>query len=83
MSPKNDLGWYADMRVARDHWAVMLANIACTLTFGAHDATILARGIIALVALPVLLLIQAPAFFGKETHRAALPTEAGLPQSPA
>jgi hypothetical protein len=46
-------------------WAVLLANIAYTLTFGAHDPTIFTRSLIALIALPVLLLIHAPAFFNK------------------
>lgn len=64
-------------------WAVLLANITYSLTFGAHDAAILARSLIGLIALPVLLLIQAPAFFGKGTRVAALPTEAGMPQRPA
>ena len=46
-------------------WAVMLANIAYTLTFGAHDPTIFTNSLIGLIALPVLLLVQIPAFFGK------------------
>ena len=46
-------------------WAVMLANVTYSLTFGRHDATILARSLVADIALPVLLLIQAPAIFGK------------------
>lgn len=64
-------------------WAVMLANITYSLTFGAHDATIFARSLIALIALPVLLLIQAPLFFGKRARMAALPNEASLPQRSA
>ncbi len=46
-------------------WAVMLANIAYTLTFGAHDQTIFTRSLIALIALPILLLVQIPTFFGR------------------
>lgn len=49
-------------------WAVMLANIAYSLTFGAHDSTIFARSLIALIGLPVLLLASAPAFFGKHAR---------------
>lgn len=44
-------------------WAVMLANITYTLTFGSHDTTILARSLIGLIGIPILLLVQAPAFF--------------------
>lgn len=51
-------------------WAVMLANIAYTLTFGAHDPTIFTRSLIALIALPVLLLIHVPAFFGRSAPAA-------------
>jgi hypothetical protein len=46
-------------------WVVMLANITYSRTFGAHDSTILTRSLIADIALPVLLLVQIPAFFGK------------------
>ncbi|MFI5274634.1 MAG: hypothetical protein ACHQ4H_16500 [Ktedonobacterales bacterium] len=49
-------------------WAVMLANLTYTLTFGAHDSTIFARSLVADIALPVLLLIQAPYFFGRRAH---------------
>ncbi len=44
-------------------WVPMLANVTYSLTFGRHDATLLARSLIADIALPVLLLIQIPAFF--------------------
>ncbi|HEX6796662.1 MAG TPA: hypothetical protein VF116_02980 [Ktedonobacterales bacterium] len=46
-------------------WIPMIANIAYTLTFGAHDPAILRTSLIADIALPVLLLVQAPAFFGR------------------
>lgn len=45
-------------------WPVMLANLAYTLTFGGHDPTILKQSLVADVALPLLLLIQIPSFFG-------------------
>jgi len=51
-------------------WAVMLANITYSLTFGRHDSAILARSLIADIALPVLLLIQAPVFFGRGMREA-------------
>ena len=47
-------------------WAVMLANLAYSLTFGRHDSTILARSLIADIALPVLLLVHIPVFFGRQ-----------------
>ena len=46
-------------------WAVMLANVTYSLTFGAHDRTILTRSLIADIGLPLLLLLQIPAVFGK------------------
>lgn len=49
-------------------WAVMLANITYTLTFGAHDSTIFARSLIGLIGIPILLLVQAPAFFSQAAH---------------
>jgi hypothetical protein len=52
-------------------WAVLLANVTYALTFGAHDAAILRQSLIGIIALPVLLLIQVPAFFGKRAHLAA------------
>jgi hypothetical protein len=44
-------------------WAVMLANLTYSLTFGRHDATILYRSLVADLLLPVLLLVHLPAFF--------------------
>ena len=54
-------------------WAVMLANITYALTFGAHDSTIFARSLVALIGLPVLLLVSAPAFFGRNARASAQP----------
>lgn len=45
-------------------WAVMLANLTYSLTFGRHDPTILARSLVADIGLPLLLLLHIPAFFG-------------------
>lgn len=53
---RNRWAWWAA-------WLPMIANLGYTLTFGAHDHTILARSLIADIALPVLLLAHIPAFF--------------------
>lgn len=44
-------------------WLPMIANLGYTFTFGAHDHAILARSLVADIALPVLLLAHIPAFF--------------------
>jgi len=46
-------------------WIVLIADVAYTLTFGRHDGQILRQSLIPDIALPVLLLAQAPAFFGR------------------
>jgi hypothetical protein len=51
-------GWWAC-------WAVMIANIGYTATFGAHDPTILTRSLAADVAVPVFLLLCAPRALGR------------------
>ncbi len=45
-------------------WIPMIANLGYTLTFGVHDHAVLARALIADIALPVLLIAHVPAFFG-------------------
>jgi len=50
-------------------WILMIANLGYTLTFGAHDSTILTRSLIATIGLPLLLLAHIPAFF--PTRRSA------------
>jgi hypothetical protein len=52
-------------------WVPMLANITYSLTFGAHDPTVLTYSLVADIALPVLLLAHVPAFFGKAKKQAA------------
>ncbi len=47
-------------------WAVMLANITYSLTFGRHDTTTLYRSLVAEFLLPILLLMHIPAFFGRQ-----------------
>lgn len=44
-------------------WAPMIADVGYALTFGADDRTIGVRSLIVAIALPVLLLALAPAFF--------------------
>lgn len=44
-------------------WVPMIANAGYTLTFGAHDGTVLVRSLAALIGLPLLLLVHVPAFF--------------------
>jgi hypothetical protein len=41
-------------------WAIMIANLGYTFTIGLHDSTMMARS---LIAVPVLLLLCAPAVF--------------------
>ncbi len=52
-------------------WAVMVANLGYTLTFGQHDSTVLQRSLIGDIALPVLLLVSAPSFFSRRADRQA------------
>jgi hypothetical protein len=64
-------------------WAVMIGNLGYTFTFGRHDSTILGRSVIADVAVPVFLMLCAPAVFGLAS-RAADGTDAATPMaSPA
>ena len=51
-------------------WVPMLANLTYTLTIGHYGTTTLVYSLIADVALPVLLLIHVPAFFGRSTRHA-------------
>ena len=44
-------------------WALLIAYLGYALTFGAHDSAILPRSLIGAIALPVLLIASAPAFF--------------------
>ena len=45
-------------------WLVLIADLGYTFTFGRHDQAILRNSLIADVALPILLLVQAPASSG-------------------
>jgi hypothetical protein len=51
-------------------WIPMLANLTYSFTFARYSTTTLAYSLIGDVALPVLLLIHVPAFFGRSTQRA-------------
>lgn len=44
-------------------WAVMIASIGYSATFGAHDSTILGRSLIADIGVPVLLVLAVPTVF--------------------
>lgn len=54
-------------------WIPMIANLVYTFTFGSYSSTTLIYSLITDVALPVLLFIHAPAFFGKRKPRPARP----------
>jgi hypothetical protein len=42
-------------------WAIMIANLGYTFTIARHDSTIMSRSLIADIAVPILLLVCAPA----------------------
>jgi hypothetical protein len=46
-------------------WAVMIANLGYTFTIAHHDSTILSRSLIADIAVPILLVLSAPAVFAR------------------
>ncbi len=55
-------------------WAVMLANITYSLTFGRHDTTTRYRSLVADILLPILLLVHIPAFFSNRDRRNGVTT---------
>ncbi|HKT02806.1 MAG TPA: hypothetical protein VJT31_25015 [Rugosimonospora sp.] len=55
---RNRWAWYAC-------WTPTIANLGYALTFGAHDPAVGYRALVALIALPVLLLMHVPAFFAR------------------
>ena len=46
-------------------WAVMIGNLGYAATIGRHDAMILARSLVAVLAVPVLLTACSPAVFSR------------------
>lgn len=44
-------------------WAVVIASVGYSLTFGAHDATVMRYSLVTDIGIPVLLLLAAPSFF--------------------
>lgn len=50
-------------------WTPTIANLGYALTFGIHDTTIGYRSLVALIALPLLLLAHIPAFFTRRHSR--------------
>ena len=51
-------------------WIPMLANLTYSFTFAHYGSTTLTYSLIADIALPVLLLLHVPAFFGKPVQSA-------------
>jgi hypothetical protein len=49
-------------------WAVLIAYLGYTFTFGVHDTTILARSLIGVIALPILLLAQLAALTRRDAN---------------
>lgn len=49
-------------------WAVLIAYLGYTFTFGVHDHAILARSLIGVIALPILLAAQLPALARHHAH---------------
>jgi hypothetical protein len=47
-------------------WAIMVANFGYTRTIARHDPTTMSRSLIADIAVPVLLLLCAPAVFARQ-----------------
>jgi hypothetical protein len=48
-------------------WTPTVANLGYALTFGVHDPAIRYRSLVALIALPALLLAHLTAFFGRRS----------------
>ena len=49
-------------------WAVLIAYLGYTFTFGVHDHAILARSLIGVIAVPILLAVQWPALARRHAH---------------
>lgn len=49
-------------------WALLVADVVYTLTFGRYDSTILQRSLVVDVLLPILLLVQIPRFFRRTAN---------------
>jgi hypothetical protein len=49
-------------------WAVLIAYLGYTFTFGVHDHAILARSLVGVIALPILLAVQLPALARRRAH---------------
>ena len=56
-------------------WALLLADVVYTITFGRYDSIILQRSLVVDVVLPILLLVQIPRFFGRTRHPSSEPAE--------
>ncbi len=54
-------------------WIPMLANLTYTFTIAHYSPTTLVYSLVADIALPVLLLLHVPAFFGKTSQHSVSP----------
>lgn len=54
-------------------WVPMLANLTYTFAIAHYSTTTLVYSLVADIALPVLLLLHLPAFFGKSTRHSVSP----------
>lgn len=59
-------------------WAVMVASIGYSATFGAHDSTILQRSLVADIAVPLFLLLAAPAVFAAPPRATTATESSGM-----
>ncbi len=50
-------------------WVALIASVGYSLTFGAHDATVMRYSLVTDIAIPVLLLLAAPSFFAEPPRR--------------
>lgn len=55
-------------------WIPMVANLTYSFTIAHYSTTTLVYSLIADIALPILLLLHLPAFFGKRTGQPVAPT---------
>jgi hypothetical protein len=51
-------------------WFIMIANLGYTFTVARHDSTIMSRSLIADIAVPILLVLCAPAVFSRSSQPA-------------
>jgi hypothetical protein len=52
-------------------WAVLVASVGYSATFGAHDSKILGRSLVADIGVPLLLALAVPAVFARRDNDTA------------